>query len=120
MADSVDHEQAVMGLISMLMRKPHPTTLDMLVEELSLLPPSDYMWMNVLLLQLYQWLNQEATNAASTQLVEQLIEALDKALHACRIEKVQQSETQCFKLLQWCTRFANKYQLTIVVVACCS
>ncbi|CAK4611399.1 unnamed protein product [Aphanomyces euteiches] len=100
MADSVDHEQAVMGLISMLMRKPHPTTLDMLVEELSLLPPSDYMWMNVLLLQLYQWLNQEATNAASTQLVEQLLAALDKALHACRIEKVQQSETQCFKLLQ--------------------
>ncbi|KAF0697909.1 Aste57867_11441 [Aphanomyces stellatus] len=92
-----------MSLISMLMRKQDAKTLDLVAQELAALPRGDYMWMNILLLQVYQALIQESnkvTRTSTVHLIESLLAVLDKALAICHIETIQRTEGQCFKLLQ--------------------
>ncbi|KAF0749291.1 hypothetical protein AaE_007083 [Aphanomyces astaci] len=116
------NEQAVMSLLSMLLLQPHEKTTIMLAEELAKLPRGDYMWMNVLLLHVYQLLMQ-STAAADTRpsTVERLVVVLEKALVISNIQAIQESHTQCFKLLQWYTsnvRYQVVLLLTTSVVVC--
>ncbi|RHZ13459.1 hypothetical protein DYB37_006397 [Aphanomyces astaci] len=109
------NEQAVMSLLSMLLLQPHEKTTIMLAEELAKLPRGDYMWMNVLLLHVYQLLMQ-STAAADTRpsTVERLVVVLEKALVISNIQAIQESHTQCFKLLQWYTSNV-RYQVVLLL-----
>ncbi|RHY94871.1 hypothetical protein DYB26_003162 [Aphanomyces astaci] len=104
-----------MSLLSMLLLQPHEKTTIMLAEELAKLPRGDYMWMNVLLLHVYQLLMQ-STAAADTRpsTVERLVVVLEKALVISNIQAIQESHTQCFKLLQWYTSNV-RYQVVLLL-----
>jgi len=100
-------EQAVLHLVGLICRHPelqrHVNTLNMLSEQLELLPLNykNDTWTNLVLVQMYQILIDDKIYEDASALIESVLGVMKKTLICSNILKIQESEQRFISLLQW-------------------